>query len=440
MATFEELKLTRQFINAVEELGFTEPTEVQAKCIPPVLSGQQVIGVAPTGTGKTAAYGLPLLQTLKYAQGENPRALVIVPTKELVLQVVEKLEQLSKFTDLRIVGVYGGVGPKEQIDKIAQGVDVVVGTPGRFLEIYLKGKLVTKQLKHLVLDEADKIMDMGFMPQLRNILEVVPRKRQNLLFSATFGPKVDQLSEEFLDFPLKIEVSPSATTLVKVSQVKIELPNLLTKLNYLKELLKDPEMERVIVFAKKRTSATAIYNTLIKENIGELRIIHANKGQNFRINSYKEFQEGNVRILVATDVAARGIDIVDVSHVVNFDVPMRYEDYVHRIGRTGRAGKSGISITFVQPDDVWHIRKIEALINQPIPEQKLPKHIERGDYIEGEKQQILREVDRRKQMEDPTFQGAFHEKKRVLIAKGLMQGDGKKKREAKAKRRRDRNK
>ncbi len=435
MPTFEDLKLTRQFINAVEELGFTEPTEVQAKCIPPVLSGQQVIGVAPTGTGKTAAYGLPLLQTLKYAQGDSPRALVIVPTKELVLQVVEKLNQLAKFTDLRICGVYGGIGPLAQINEIAKGQDIIVATPGRFQEIYSRGKLVVKQVKHLVLDEADKIMDMGFMPQLRNILEVLPRKRQNLLFSATFGPKVDQLSEEFLDFPLKIEVSPSATTLDKVSQVKLALPNLLTKLNYLKFLLQNPEMERVIVFAKKRESATAIYNTLVKENIGDIRIIHANKGQNFRINSYKEFQEGNVRILVATDVAARGIDIVDVSHVVNFDVPMRYEDYVHRIGRTGRAGKSGVSITFVQPDDIWHIKKIEALINQAIPEEKLPSHIERGDYIEGEKQQILKEVDRRKKIEDPTFQGAFHEKKRVLLAKGLIQGDGKKRSEAKRKKR-----
>ncbi|MES2628968.1 MAG: DEAD/DEAH box helicase, partial [Bacteroidota bacterium] len=325
MASFEDLKLTRQFINAVEELGFTQPTEVQQKCILPVLSGQQVIGVAPTGTGKTAAYGLPLLQLLKYAQGDNPRVLVVVPTKELVLQVEEKLRQLAKYTDLRIFGIYGGIGPKAQIDEIAKGVDIIVATPGRFLEIYLRGKLVVKQVKHLVLDEADKIMDMGFMPQLRNILEVLPRKRQNLLFSATFGPKVDQLSEEFLEFPLKIEVSPSATTLKQVSQVKIAVPNLITKLNYLKFLLADPEMERVIVFAKKRESATAIFNTLEKGNFGEIRVIHANKGQNFRINSYKEFQEGNVRILVATDVAARGIDIVDVSHVVNFDVPMRYE-------------------------------------------------------------------------------------------------------------------
>lgn len=427
MGTFEDLKLTRQFINAVEELGFTEPTEVQQRCIPPILGGQQVIGVAPTGTGKTAAYGLPLLQLLKYAQGITPRVLVIVPTKELVLQVTEKLQQLAKFTDLRICGIYGGVGPKSQMEEIAKGQDIVVATPGRFMEIYLRGNLAVKQVKHLVLDEADKIMDMGFMPQLRNILEVLPRKRQNLLFSATFSPKVDQLSEDFLEFPLKIEVSPSATTLLAVSQLKLALPNLLTKLNFLKVLLEDEEMERVIVFAKTRSSATAIFNTLQKGEFGEIRIIHANKGQNFRINSYKEFQEGNVRILVATDVAARGIDIVDVSHVVNFDVPMRYEDYVHRIGRTGRAGKSGISITFYQPDDLWHIRKIETLINMTIPEAKLPANIERGDYVEGEKQQILKEVDRQKKLADPTFQGAFHERKSVLIKKGLTLGEGKRK-------------
>lgn len=428
MSTFEELKITRQFINAIEDLGFTKPTEVQEKCIPPVFGGQEVIGIAPTGTGKTAAYGLPLLQTLKYAQGQNPRALVIVPTKELVLQVHEKLNQLAKYTDLRIVGVFGGIGPKAQMESIEKGADLVVATPGRFMEIYLKGKLPVKQVKTLVLDEADKIMDMGFMPQLRNILEVLPRKRQNLLFSATFSPRVEQLSEEFLEFPMKIEVAPQATTLRAISQVLVPVSNRLTKLNYLKSLLQDPEFERIIVFTRTRDAATAIYNTLRKDSRnGEIRIIHANKGQNFRINSFKEFQEGNVRILVATDVAARGIDIEDVSHVINFDMPMRYEDYVHRIGRTGRAGKSGTSITFYQADDVWHIKKIEKLIGMDIPQMELPAEIERAPYLDGEHKQILKEVDRRKKIEDPTFQGAFHERKKVLIAKGIIQGDGKKK-------------
>ncbi len=431
MKTFEELKITRQFINAVEDLGFTQPTEVQQKCIGPIFGGQEVIGIAPTGTGKTAAYGLPVMQLLKYAQGDNPRALVIVPTKELVLQVVDKLNELAKYTDLRIVGVYGGIGPKTQMETIQAGVDIVVGTPGRFLEIYMKGKLVVKQLKFLVLDEADKIMDMGFMPQLRNILEVLPRKRQNLLFSATFSERVEQLSAEFLEFPLKIEVSPQATTLKEISQLKIAIPNRLTKLIYLKELLRNEEMERVIIFTKTRDAATNIYHSLININIGEIRLIHANKGQNFRINSFKEFQEGNIRILVATDVAARGIDIEDVSHVVNFDVPMRYEDYVHRIGRTGRAGKKGASITFYQADDAWHIKKIEKLIGLEIPEAKLPKHIIKADYLEGEHKQILKEIDRRKKMEDPTFQGAFHEKKSVLVKKGLASYSKKNKKRSK---------
>jgi len=427
MKSFEDLKITRQFINAIEDLGFSVPTEVQQKCIGPIFGGQEVIGIAPTGTGKTAAYGLPLLQLLKYAQGENPRALVIVPTKELVLQVTEKLGELAKYTDLRIVGIYGGIGPKTQMETIKNGVDLVVATPGRFMEIYLKKSLVLKQLKFLVLDEADKIMDMGFMPQLRNILEVLPRKRQNLLFSATFSERVEQLSFEFLEFPVKIEVSPQATPVKTVSQVKLAIANRLTKLNYLKFLLHNPELERVIVFAKTRDTATAIYNTLVNQKIGEIRIIHANKGQNFRINSFREFQDGNVRILVATDVAARGIDIEDVSHVINFDVPMRYEDYVHRIGRTGRAGKSGQSITFYQADDVWHIKKIEKLIGMTIPEDEIPASVERADYLPGEQKQILREVDRRKKIEDPTFKGAFHEKKSVLVKKGLASYSKKKK-------------
>jgi ATP-dependent RNA helicase RhlE len=412
MTSFEDLKLTRQFINAVEELGFTEPTPIQQRAIPPILSGQQVIGIAPTGTGKTAAYLLPLLQLLKYAQGENARALIIVPTKELVFQVRDQIAELAKYTDLRYVGIYGGIGAKSQIEEIRKGVDLIVATPGRFMEIYFKGEIGVKPMKWLVLDEADKMMDMGFMPQLRNLLEVLPRKRQNLLFSATFSPRVEMLSEEFLEFPMKVEVEPQATPVSTVVQVKIPVPNRLTKINLLEHLLQDPDMERVIVFTKTRVAATEIHKYLERSVKGDIRLIHANKGQNFRINSYREFQEGNVRILVATDVAARGIDINDVSHVVNFDVPLIYEDYVHRIGRSGRAGKTGASITFYTPDDEWHILKIEKIIGMEIPVMPMPSEVEKAGYMLYEQKDIAREVDRQKRIDDPTFQGAFHEKKR----------------------------
>lgn len=422
MTGFEQLKLTRQFINALVDMGFTDPTEIQVKAIPSILNGQHVVGIAPTGTGKTAAYGLPLLQMLKYAKGDQIRALVLAPSKELVIQIHEKLAELAKYTDLRVYGIFGGVGPKAQIDQIAKGVDILVATPGRFLEIYLKGKLPTKQIKHLVLDEADKMMDMGFMPQLRNVLEVIPRKRQNLLFSATFSQRVELLSEEFLEFPIRIEVEPQGTPVKRINQRIISAKNRLTKINYLSWIFKDSQLERVIIFTKTREAATAVYHTLENLESGCSRLLHANKGQNFRINSYRDFQEGNVRFLVTTDVVARGIDITDVSHVINFDVPMRYEDYVHRIGRTGRAGKSGESITLIQDDDRWHIKKIEKLIGMSIPQEDLPKEVAVGDFLPGEEKHILREIDRRKKQEDPSFQGAFHEKKKTLMKKGLWKG------------------
>ncbi|HEX5168628.1 MAG TPA: DEAD/DEAH box helicase, partial [Cyclobacteriaceae bacterium] len=322
-SSFEIFNLNRQLLNAVADLGFTLPTDVQQKAIPLILGGQEVIGIAQTGTGKTAAYLLPILMNLRYAQGNEPRAVVLGPTKELVVQIAEQARLLAKYTDIRLECLYGGVGAKTQIGTIQQGIDLIVATPGRFLEIYSKGELPTKQIKTLVLDEADRMMDMGFMPQLRKILEIIPRKRQNLLFSATFPQKVERLSAEFLTFPIKVEVTPQATTAKQVEQEVYHVPNLKTKINFLEYLLtSNDEYNRVIIFTRTKENANNVFKYIDRKELGPARVIHSNKGQNTRINAVNEFKAGKLRVLVSTDVTARGIDVTKVSHVINFDVPI----------------------------------------------------------------------------------------------------------------------
>ncbi|BDS13565.1 DEAD/DEAH box helicase [Aureispira anguillae] len=412
MVRFEELKLTRQYLNALEDLGFEQATAIQIKAIPAIRSGQHVIGIAQTGTGKTAAYVLPILQRLGYAKGIAARCIILVPTKELVVQVRQQIEELAKYTDIRFEGIYGGVGRKAQAKAIHDGVDIIVTTPRRLLELYEKENIKLNKIEIMVMDEADRMMDMGFMGQINTILEVVPTKKQNLLFSATFSPKVEELSWNFMDFPIKIEITPEATPVETVEQVRYDVPNFLTKLNLLTHLLEDEEaFNRIIVFVKTKQSANQIFNRLQKYGKENVRLIHSNKGQNTRINAFQDFKEGKIRILVATDVMARGIDIKDVSHVINFDVPTVYEDYVHRIGRTGRAFRTGAAITFVTKADVYHIHKIEKKIRMAIPMLNMPASIEITETPFFENQEMERAIDAQKHKEDPTYQGAFHEKK-----------------------------
>jgi ATP-dependent RNA helicase RhlE len=274
------------------------------------------------------------------------------------------------------------------------------------------------------LDEADKMMDMGFMPQIRRILEVIPVKRQNLLFSATMPPRVVSLSHEFLEFPEVAEVSPQATTVAAIDQQLIEVPNLRTKINLVEHLLQDKEdFNRVIIFTRTKDTADHVGKYLDRKDLGPVRIIHSNKGQNTRINAMNEFKEGNIRILVTTDVAARGIDVSMVSHVINFQVPIIYEDYVHRIGRTGRANQSGVAITLADPVEMLHVAKIETIIRMSIPQVKLPKEISIEKTPFAEKQAMAMELDLIKRRENPDFKGAFHEKK-WLAAKKNSQGKG----------------
>jgi ATP-dependent RNA helicase RhlE len=415
ITSFEDFNLNKQLLDAVKDAGFEQPTEIQQKCIPLIFGGQEVIGIAQTGTGKTAAYLLPILMKVKYAQGSDPRVLILAPTKELTIQISEHARQLAKHTDLRILAIFGGIGPKGQIEQLNHGVDILIATPGRFMEMYLKRELITKEFKYLVLDEADRMMDMGFMPQLRKIFEVIPSKRQNLLFSATFPEKVERLSRDFLEFPVKVEVTPQATTAKQVSQELYLVPNLKTKINFLEYLLEQhEEYNRVLIFTRTKEVADNVFKYIERKALGPAKVIHSNKGQNTRINAVNEFKEGKLRALVSTDVTARGIDVLKVSHVINFDVPILYEDYVHRIGRTGRAFRDGKALTFATEAELFHIRKIEALIREKIPVKTLPSSVEIAETPFSEAQEMAREIDWQKKKEDPTFQGAFHERKRNL--------------------------
>jgi ATP-dependent RNA helicase RhlE len=381
-STFEDLKLTRQFLNAIDDLGYAVPTAIQQKAIPIIRSGQHVIGIAQTGTGKTAAYLLPIMQNLKYAQAELPRCVILVPTKELVLQVLEQVNLLGKYTNLRSVGLYGGVGRKKQANQAVSGVDIVVSTPMRLLEIYQEEGLDLKKVQVLVLDEADRMLDMGFRPQINAILDVLPRKKQNMMFSATFSSIIEELSWNFMDFPVKIEITPEATPVETVDQKSYHVPNFQTKLNLLELLLKDSSMSRVMIFVKSKSSANKIFEYLKQRIKGEIRLIHSNKAQNARINSFNDFKEGNVRLLISTDVMARGIDVTGVSH-----------------------------ITFVTKADLYHIAKIEKKIRMSIPVYPLAADLEITETPFEENQFMEREIDEQKKKEDPTYQGAFHEKK-----------------------------
>ncbi len=411
--SFKDLKVTAPILEALDDMDLHTPTLIQEKAIPLIRAGHDFIGIAPTGTGKTAAYIIPLLLKLKFADGIHARALILIPTRELVLQVKKMLNDLSKNQSLRYVAIFGGTGIKKQIHLIREGLDILIATPGRFLDIYQRGEIYTKNLNTLILDEADKMMDMGFLPQLHRVLEVIPaKKRQNLLFSATFPERVQKLSDDFLAFPQKVEISPQGTTAETIEQSYYKTPNLKTKINLISYLLKNTMVfNKVIIFTKTKETANNIYKFIHRKIDKNVSVIHANKDQNTRINAINSFKDGLVRILVSTDVTARGIDVTMVSHVINFDVPLIYEDYVHRIGRTGRAHQTGESITFVTLPDEYHLANIERIIRKKIPEKKIPENVPVLETEPIEKKALAIELDKIKRKLDPTFKGAFHRKK-----------------------------
>ena len=407
---FQDLNITKPILRALDDAGFEEPTPIQREVFPLARAGRDVIGIAQTGTGKTLAYLIPMLMKLHYAQGLVPRALVVVPTRELVVQVCESVELLAGHMDIRCVGVYGGTNIRTQQDRVFDGVDLLVATPGRFMDIYYNGILRTKLIKTVVVDEADRLMDLGFLPQLKSIFDVLPERHQTLLFSATFSDAVAALADEFLVNPARVEVARQATTVDNVTQTRYDVPNVMTKINLLRLLLADNDaFRRVMVFTETKRNADRVVEHLADHLDGELSVIHSNKAQNTRLRALRAFKEGESRVLVASDVAARGIDVPDVSHVVNFDIPALPEEYVHRVGRTARAGREGAAISFVSPVEEERFAAIETLIGQTVPLEPLPAGLEISDVLlDEEKVQTANIVYQRG---GPRGGGAFHDKK-----------------------------
>ncbi len=380
--TFADLPLNKFLRNAIDDLGFTEPTPIQAETYSIIRGGKNIVGIAQTGTGKTLAFLLPVLTDLKFSKQLAPRVLILVPTRELVLQVVEQAELLTKYSNTRIIGVYGGTNINTQKNLVAQGCDVLVATPGRLYDLALAGSLKLNKINKLIIDEVDVMLDLGFIFQLTNIFELVPERRQNIMFSATMTEEVDQLISDFFYDPTRVAIAVSGTPLDNIAQICYELPNFYTKGNLIKELLAEIEVfKKVLVFTSSKKNADRLFEYLSEIYEPEMGIIHSNKSQNYRIRTIRQFDEGAIRILLTTDVMARGLDLDQISHVINVDVPTYPENYMHRIGRTGRAEKEGDAILLYTPKEIPAKEAIETLMDYQIPMGTLPEHLEKATQL-----------------------------------------------------------
>ncbi len=362
--------------NAIDDLGFKEPTPIQKEANSVILAGKDVVGIAQTGTGKTFAYMLPVLQQIKFSEQKHPKYLILVPTRELVIQVVDQINSFSKYMNVRTKGVYGGTNINTQKLKIAEGCDILVATPGRLYDLVVSRALQLKEIKKLIIDEVDVMMDLGFRFQINNIFDLLPSKRQNIMFSATMTDDVALIINDFFTDPEKISIAVSGTPLENITQETYHVKNFYTKINLLKSIIADKEtFEKVLVFVSSKKNADLIFEEISEQYLSESCIIHSNKSQNYRIRSIKQFEEGENRILIATDIMARGLDIENITHVINFDTPNFPENYMHRIGRTGRAEKKGNSILFYTENEVQYKEEIEALMSIKIKQQFLPSDI-----------------------------------------------------------------
>ncbi|MBU3660497.1 MAG: DEAD/DEAH box helicase [Flavobacteriales bacterium] len=375
--TFRDLNLKKQLWNALDDLGYTTPTTIQAASFNVMMSGQDTIGIAQTGTGKTLAYLLPCLNMWKFSKEPHPQILIIVPTRELVTQIVSEIEKLISYMNVAVGGVYGGTNMNTQIAMVLQGLDIVVGTPGRILDLLTNGSLQLKKITKLVVDEVDETLSLGFRHQLLRIFDFLPAKRQNMVFSATLSAEVSDFLDANFTAPVRVEAARSGTALTQIDQIGYRVPNFLSKVELLKYLLENTGADsKVLIFVSSRALADLLFEQL-EAIFGEtLGVIHSNKAQNSRFKSVQDFQVGVHRILIATDLIARGIDVSDVSHVINFDIPEIPENYIHRIGRTGRADKNGNAITFVSEKDAQSLAEIEALMRQKLPFAAVPETIE----------------------------------------------------------------
>ncbi len=411
MSNFNELNLNKQLFNAIEDLGFKQQTPIQSDTYSRILSGKDLVGIAQTGTGKTIAYCLPLLQELSYSTQTNPRILILVPTRELVAQVVETLNQLTKYVSCRIIGVYGGTNMNTQKKWLQDGADVVVATPGRLYDLALCRALQLKGVKKVVIDEVDIMLDLGFRFQLTNIFELLPNKKQNLMFSATMTEDIEEIISSFFSLAEKVQIALSGTPLENIIQTKYSVPNYFTKENLLVNILRDEQkMKKVLVFVSSKKIADRLYESISEFFISELAVIHSNKSQNYRFRSINQYSEGKVRILIATDIIARGLDLDKISHVINFDTPTFPENYMHRIGRTGRAEEEGNSILFYTEREDVYKDKIEDLMKRKISKLEIPEDVEITQKLTTEEHRANNKNINRNLKKEERINSGFHEK------------------------------
>lgn len=410
--TFSEFNLTTPLLNALTDLGMTEPTTIQEKSYPVILSGRDMVGIAQTGTGKTMAFLLPALRQWKFTKERNPTIVVVVPTRELAQQVADDVAKLTPYMPVRSTAVFGGVNMIQQSPLLLEGLDVIVGTPGRLLDFLLNGTLKFRNVKKFIIDEVDEMLNLGFRPQLVRLMEFLPTRRQNLMFSATMTEEIRKFIADYFIDPLEVEAARSGAPLENIKQAAIKVPNFSTKINLLAFFVHThPEFAKVLLFVSTRQMADDVFDALPEEVAQLTGVIHANKSQNFRFAQLKRFNEGDCRILIATDLVARGLDFEDVTHVVNFDLPQDPESYMHRIGRTGRISKKGVAISFISHRDSDTRRAVEELMGQKIPLMAMPDEVELSEVITSYDQEevkmknVLVALPKR-----PEGGGAFHEK------------------------------
>lgn len=411
--TFRDLNLKKPLWNALDDLGYQTPTTIQATGFNVMMSGADTIGIAQTGTGKTLAYLLPCLCMWKFSKDPHPQILIIVPTRELVVQVVSEVEKLTPYMNVAVGGVYGGANISTQAAMVLQGLDILVGTPGRIHDLAASGSLQLKHIKKVVIDEVDETLSLGFRQQLLRIFEYLPAKKQFMVFSATLSEEVSVFLEEYLISPVRVEAARAGSTIDKIDQTGYHVPNFLSKIELLQHLIDHmPEESKVLVFVSSRTLADLVFEKLEPSYAEVLGIIHSNKAQNFRFDTVQAFQAGATRILIATDLIARGIDVTDVSHVINFDIPETTENYIHRIGRTGRADKNGIAITFITEKELSILHSIQELMQKEIPIMDIPSNLEwSAELMEFEKPKVEVPGKMLKLPKRTNVGASFHEKK-----------------------------
>jgi ATP-dependent RNA helicase RhlE len=410
MITFEQFNLPKSVQKAIDDLGFTTPTPIQEKTFSVIMSGRDMMGIAQTGTGKTFAYLLPLLKLYKFIPGHTPKIVILVPTRELVVQVAEEVEKLTKYMSVRTIGIFGGVNINTQKTSIYQGCDIIVGTPGRIMDLTLDNVIRFEEMQKLVIDEFDEMLNLGFRTQLTAILAMMPKKRQNILFSATMTDEVDAILNDYFDYPQEVTLSASGTPLENIKQITYSAANFNTKVNLLKHLLQENEdMSRVLIFVNNKKISDMLHARVDEDFEDQFGVIHSNKSQNYRLSTMASFQEGNLRGLITTDIMARGLDISNITHVINFEMPAMPELYMHRIGRTGRADKTGTAISFIAPRELEAKVEIEILMNMELTIESFPIEVEvSAKLIEPEKErQVVKFLMKKKTLDGD---GAFQEK------------------------------